>query len=309
MERSSNLFDYRIDYPLFELILREPETPVNPEHPDVHAMSAARNPAKSPAPAGAAAADPLYVTALARGLSVLRCLGDAQSDLTVSEIARRLELPQSTVWRSCHTMLQHGYLVRVEQDRLRPGLALLGLGHAALSRQPLAELARPGMEDIARRFSGAVSLGQRDGFEMLYLQRVEGGAVIYPGLRTGSRVSVLSSAMGWAYIAALPEGERKEFLAGARAQMKEQYQRIAGQLADSVKYYAEHGLIVNSGIIHPELNAVAIPIGPHPRTPIGSISFGGRQPEFPTRRLLKEVAPLLRELAQGLSRSLADRAG
>lgn len=271
-------------------------------------MNPSPRPARSPAPADAALADPLYVTALARGLSVLRCLGDAQSDLTVSEIAKRLELPQSTVWRSCYTMLKHGYLVRVEQDRLRPGLALLGLGHAALSRQPLAELAKPGMEEIAARFSGAVSLGQRDGFEMLYLQRVEGGAVIYPGLRSGSRVSVLSSAMGWAYIAALPEAQRKEFLAGAKAQMKEQYQRIAGQLSESIKYYAEHGLIVNSGIIHPELNAVAIPIGPDPHRPIGSISFGGRQPEFPTRRLLKEVAPPLRELARGLSLSLADRA-
>ena len=72
-------------------------------------------------------------------------------------------------------MLKLGYLVRVGEERLRPGLPLLALGHAALSRQPMAELARPAMEEIARRFPGAVSLGMRDGFQILYLQRIEGG--------------------------------------------------------------------------------------------------------------------------------------
>ena len=67
--------------------------------------------------------DPLYVTALARGLSILKCCGEAAHDLSVSEIAKLLDLPQSTVWRACYTLEQHGYLVRVENDRLRPGLS------------------------------------------------------------------------------------------------------------------------------------------------------------------------------------------
>jgi hypothetical protein len=40
--------------------------------------------------------DPLYVTALARGLNILQCCGDAAHDMSVSEISKQLGLPQST---------------------------------------------------------------------------------------------------------------------------------------------------------------------------------------------------------------------
>ncbi len=247
------------------------------------------------------ASDPLYVTALARGLSILKCCGESEVDLSVTEIAKRLAVPQSTVWRSCYTMLKLGYLVRVDQDRLRPGLSLLGLGHAALSRHPLAELARPEMEKIAARLRASVSLGVRDGFEMLYIERVDYGPVIYPGLRKGSRISVLSSAMGWAYVAALAEPQREKLLSQLKLKTKDQYQRTAGPLTEAVKYYQSHGFIVNSGIIHPELNAVGVPVGLAPQAPVASLGFGGLKAEFPMRRLLNEVAPLLRGLARELS--------
>jgi DNA-binding IclR family transcriptional regulator len=251
--------------------------------------------------------DPLYVTALARGLSILKCCGEAGADLTVSEIAKLLGLPQSTVWRSCYTLVKHGYLMRVENDRLRPGLAVLGLGYAALSRHSLAELARPEMEAMARQFPGAVSLGVPQGIDMLYLARIERGAPIYPGLRVGSRVGVLASAMGWAWLAALPLRRRNEFLAKARAQTGDTYDRIAGQLTDAIRHYEQHGLLVNSGVIHPELNAIAVAIGAEPNQPVASISFGGVLADFPAQRLLDEVAPQLLEIAHGLSASI--RAG
>jgi DNA-binding IclR family transcriptional regulator len=264
------------------------------------ALSRTRPPAAEPP----AEKDPLYVTALARGLSILKCCGEAGADLSVSEIAKLLGLPQSTVWRSCYTLVQHGYLVRVDNDRLRPGLAVLGLGYAALSRHSLAEVARPGMETIAKRFPGAVSLGVPQGLDMLYLARVEGGPPIYPGLRVGSRVGVLGSAMGWAWLAALPVRRRNEFLAKARTQAKDQYERIADQLADAIRFYEKHGLLVNSGVIHPELNAIAVPIGAEPDQPVASLSFGGVLADFPAQRLLDEVAPRLMEVAAGLCASV-----
>jgi DNA-binding IclR family transcriptional regulator len=249
-------------------------------------------------------ADPLYVTALARGLKVLACIAQSPEDLSVTEVARSLGLPQSTVWRSCHTLIKHGYLVRTHGERLRPGLAVLGLGHAALARQPLAQLARPGMEDIASSFRGAVSLGVPQGLEMLYLARVEGGPVIYPGLRAGSRVGMLSSAMGWAYLAGLPARRRVELLDKAKAQSGEQYERVSSQLAEAIQYFERHKVLLNSGVIHPELNAIAIPIGPDGRVPLASISFGGLQAEYPASRLQQEVAPRLAELAASLTACL-----
>ncbi len=245
--------------------------------------------------------DPLFVTALARGFAILRCCGESPRDLTVSEIAHKLGIAQSTAWRSCYTMLKLGYLVRVGDERLRPGLHLLTLGHAALSRQPMAELARPAMEEMAKRFPGAVSLGMRDGFQILYLLRIEGGPVMYQGLRAGSRVTLLSSAMGWAYLAALPSPERKQFLSAEKQRSPELFGRMRRKLENAFREFETKGFIVNSGVVHPEISAIAIPIAKPGEPPQASLSFGGLTSSFSVTRLEREVAPPLKALARMLS--------
>jgi DNA-binding IclR family transcriptional regulator len=56
-------------------------------------------------------ADRQYVTALARGLEILRCFSALKPELGTTEIAQLTGLPQPTVWRLCHTLIKCGYLV------------------------------------------------------------------------------------------------------------------------------------------------------------------------------------------------------
>src|SRR3954453_3086862 len=103
------------------------------------------------------------VTALLRGLEVLRCFDYGHKSLGSSEIARLTKLPQPTVWRLCRTLEQEGYLVsEAEGSRFCPGLAVLTLGYAALGTLDLGELVRPQLEAIADRFLGATGLATRD---------------------------------------------------------------------------------------------------------------------------------------------------
>ena len=245
--------------------------------------------------------DPLFVTSLARGLAILQSLGTSDKALTMTQIAKLLKLPQPTVWRLCHTMIELGYLERTDENRVRPGLALLGLGYAALSQRPLSELARPGMEMIAKQFPGAVSLGIRQDLEMLYIHRVEGGAIVFAGLRTGSRVSLLASAIGWGYVAGLPKKERSVLLASAKQSMPKEYSRVSSALEVAINDYPIKGLIVNTGVLHPEINAIAVPVGILGSTPMASLSFGGPRSKFSVKILENEVGPKLRALARNLA--------
>src|SRR5258706_16342285 len=103
------------------------------------------------------------VTALVRGLEVLRCFDYQRKSLGSSEIARLTGLPQPTVWRLCKTLEQEGHLVAgAGGTRFAPGLAVLTPGYAALGRLGLAELARPRLQGIADRFYGASGMTERD---------------------------------------------------------------------------------------------------------------------------------------------------
>jgi IclR family pca regulon transcriptional regulator len=75
---------------------------------------------------------PDFVTALARGLAVIRAFGVHSNRMSLAEIARQVELPRATVRRSLITLETLGY---VETDgktfMLTP--QVLSLGHSYLT--------------------------------------------------------------------------------------------------------------------------------------------------------------------------------
>ncbi len=245
--------------------------------------------------------DPLFVTALARGMDVLRCFSVATPELGTSQIARLTGLPQPTVWRLCHTLLDLGYLDAIPgRQTMRPGIRLLGLGQAVLLGQPIAELALPHMQAIANRHEGAVSLGARDGLSMIYLQRCQGSAIILADMRVGSRVPLATSATGWAYIAGLGSAERKAVLAELRAERRENWAEIEPKLLEALNDYDAAGYIVNIGSLHARINSVAVPIPSPDGNEILSLSSGGISQVFDPAKLA-EIGRELKNLADKLT--------
>lgn len=249
--------------------------------------------------------DPLFVTALARGMEVLRCFTTANPELGTSQIARLTGLPQPTVWRLCHTLLELGYLDAIPgRQAMRPGIRLLGLGQAALLGQPIAELALPHMQAIARRNEGAVSLGARDGLSMIYLQRCQGSSIILADLQVGSRVPLATSATGWAYIAGLSPAERKKALDELRAERRENWPEIEAKLLEALNDFETTGYIVNVGSLHARINSVAVPILSPNGGEILSLSSGGISQIFDPGKLA-EIGRELKTLAEKLAPLLA----
>ncbi|MEC7962456.1 MAG: helix-turn-helix domain-containing protein, partial [Pseudomonadota bacterium] len=78
--------------------------------------------------------DRQFVTALQRGLDILRAFRPADLDgLSNREIAERTGLPNSTISRLTYTLLKLGYLTYADgTGRYKVGLPALSLGYACL---------------------------------------------------------------------------------------------------------------------------------------------------------------------------------
>jgi DNA-binding IclR family transcriptional regulator len=245
--------------------------------------------------------DRQFVTALARGLDILRCFTPSSPILGTTDIARMTNMPQPTVWRLCHTMVQLGFLRNSgDGDKLQPGLPVLGLGYAVLSGHPISELARPYMQEIADRHQGAVSLGARDGLSMIYLQRCQGPLIVLPGLRVGSRVPLAYSATGWAYIAGLPPSERKVLLADIRKAEGKAFSETAPRLESALAAFEAKGFIINEGSLHDEINAVAVPVRAEDGSVTLTLSSGGISAIF-NKAKLDTIGEELKALAAQLT--------
>src|SRR5579863_2781483 len=164
-----------------------------------------------------APADRHFVNALARGLEVLACFRHGDRMLGNQDLARRCGLPKSTVSRLTNTLTKLGYLVFVEESaKYSLGTATLSLGSAMLARLDIRKLAHPLMQDLAEFCQCMVSLGTRDRLSMIYIDVVRGSAAVTLSLDMGARIQIATSAMGRAYLTAVPAQERDEIMERVR---------------------------------------------------------------------------------------------
>ena len=248
------------------------------------------------------------VTALSRGLAILRCFSIARGPLSGSEISRLVQLPQPTVWRLCKTLMEEGYLVRVPgSDKLHPGLRLLGLGYAALSNANFSELARPHMQALASRFNAAIGLCVRDELSMLYVQRCESNAMLRMNLRVGSLIPIATSSNGWALLAGLSVAERQDLLAAMEHEQPDLFRAAREPMFAALDKFSCSGVIINEGVFFPGLNSVALPLFDPVEQIFYTLSCSGLDAIMPVRRLQDEIAPILIETATALQRGLATR--
>src|SRR3984957_5132730 len=170
--------------------------------------------------------DPLderkFVVALARGLDLLRAFRPGETMLGNRDFVERTGLPKATVNRLAYTLTVLGYL-RLDETLGKYALdaGVLSLGFALLSGTDTLELARPHMRTFAREVGAAVSLGCRDGLDMIYLDTIRSETALTLGLASGSKLSMLTSSMGRAYLA----GQEP----AARGALIDQLGRAAGE--------------------------------------------------------------------------------
>jgi DNA-binding IclR family transcriptional regulator len=248
--------------------------------------------------------DRQFVTALGRGFDVLTCFARARTDLGTMEIARMTGLPQPTVWRLCHTLVQLGYLTKAgNSEKLRLGIPVLGLGYAVLAEQTISQLATPYMQELADQCGGAVALGARDGKDIIYLQRCRGRSVLLADLQVGAHVPVAKSATGWGYLAGLPAGELTAFFAEAKRDYGKDWTALKAAIARALADYEKTGLVLGIGVMHPEINSVAVPVMSPDGAQVLTLSCGGIASVF-SEKVLRDLGPNLIKLSKILSMAL-----
>ena len=133
------------------------------------------------------AEQPDFVTALGRGLAVIRALGEDGQPATLAEIARRVGLARATVRRSLITLETLGYVENVGRIfALTP--KVLSLGYSYLSSIPLARASKPRLEEVSATLNASCGTAILDGDDVVMLVRVLVDRVIKPDTPPGIRL-------------------------------------------------------------------------------------------------------------------------
>jgi DNA-binding IclR family transcriptional regulator len=250
-------------------------------------------------------ADPLFIQSVARAMDVLRCVGQSQRPITISEIAKETGLTQSNVWRLGYTLRTLGYLTISPNGEAQPGLPLLSLGYAALASDNVHTIVKPFLTELAGRFRAAAGLAVRNAQTMLYLERSDGNAMLTFNLKVGSAVPIISSAMGWAYLASLGREKRDALLAQVKRDDPARWKTNIKAFKAALAGYQHDGFILCIHAFHPAVGMAAVAVR-HPQTGVPyTINCGGLTALITPDILRREVGPALLRAAGQIGPLLA----
>ena len=246
-----------------------------------------------------------FVTALARGLELLRAFGPDDVLLGNRDFAARTGLPKATVSRLAYTLTELGDLGKYALDA-----GVLALGYAFLNGTDMLTLARPHMRALAKEMGCSISLGCREGIDMMYLETIRSdSAHLTLGLTAGSRLSMLTSSMGRVYLAAMTPVERETLLADLHDAYDANPTALRNVGWDALKLgvdkgietYRREGCCYSFRDWHEGVNAVAVPLRDVRQNRWLAISCSGPSSSIPDAVFREEIAPRLKQLAARLS--------
>lgn len=153
-----------------------------------------------------------FSEALSRGLQIITAFGPQARSMTLSEIARKVDLPRATARRSLLTLAHLGYLK--EEGRL---FALtprvLQLATAYLGAAPAAAVLQPCCERLAAECGDTFSVAALDADSAVMIAYAAPRRMYSDGSGIGLRLPVYGSAVGRVLLAGLPETQRGRALA------------------------------------------------------------------------------------------------
>jgi DNA-binding IclR family transcriptional regulator len=150
---------------------------------------------------------------LAKGLTLLVTLGQYPDGVGLSDLARRVGMPVSTVHRLLATLLSFGF-VHFDADyrRYTLGLRLFELSHQVALVRGLSEVAGPVMQRIVQTTGETSLLSVLDGEEMVYVERFDSPHPIQVRGSIGRRDPLYCTAMGKSLLAFQPEDLRNSIV-------------------------------------------------------------------------------------------------
>lgn len=150
---------------------------------------------------------------LERGLSILKLLDAAAEPLGVRQISREIDVSPAIAQRLLGTLLEHGF---VRQDsgtqRYRIGYAAFSLGASMNAQDECVAVAEVVLKRLAADMHLNGYLGVLDGERLIYALSVQSEGPIAIRSKPGEPCHFHSTAMGKAYLAALPKAEARRLI-------------------------------------------------------------------------------------------------
>ncbi|GAA4849330.1 IclR family transcriptional regulator [Paenibacillus vulneris] len=213
---------------------------------------------------------------LVRALDIIFALGDAESMLTVTQIAEKVSIPESTAYRLIQTLEKNGILERKEKGQISLGLRILDLArslHYQMDRE-LYMIARPFMERLTEQVQETTVLAVRVGSSTCVILAIESRRFLRFVVENGRTFPIELGATGKSILAF----EKKKVVEKILNAIVDKETRK--EVNASIEAIKEHGYAVTLGEVDQNIFGVAAPIFDDQGQVVASLTVAGPKERF-----------------------------
>lgn len=247
---------------------------------------------------------PEYLSTLERGLAVLNVFYGSKPQLTLSEIAAKLDLNPAVARRCLNTLIHLGYVgKRGRSYLLRP--KVLEFGDAFLSSANIEQAIMPYLKRLRDETGDSTSMAVRSGDDAMFLAHVSPIGLPNLDVHVGTRLPLHATSFGKAILAFLPHRELDDYLANSHRQQYTTNTFVElSSLKDEIDKVRRSGFASARDEYDYGVSTLAMPILSEDKRVIAAISCltntsRSHQPDYESSRL-----PFLREAASQIERTL-----
>jgi DNA-binding IclR family transcriptional regulator len=206
------------------------------------------------------AQDKYIVPGLERGLLLLCEFSRRNRTLTAPELARRLALPRSTIFRLLTTLETMGFVTR-SGNEYRLGMSVLRLGFEYLASLELTELGQPLLARLCDRLNYPSNLVVRDGRSIVYVAKVSPPSVFSSAVNVGTRLPAHATVLGRILLEDLSLAELRELYPEDHLeQFSPCTPKTVMELFDMVQADRQRGFVSGEGFFESAISTVAAPV-------------------------------------------------
>lgn len=250
---------------------------------------------------------PTVTLTLERGLQVLRAFRAERAPLTNAELVRRTGLSRSSVSRLTITLVNLGYLRRVSGGaELELAVGGLGIGYAYAKANPVTQRVHPLLQSLADRLDATVALAVPDGLDMLYIACRTSAQIATLRLDVGSLLPMGLTAIGRAWLWALPPHEQENYIAAIMEAAGPEANNIRQRIALAFDDLSATGVCMVVGEYQHNAYGIALPLRVGRTNTLMALNCGAVGLTLDTDAIRSRIVPELKNAAEEITALLRD---
>ena len=244
------------------------------------------------------------VRSLVKALAILDCFSADRPELGVSEIARELGMPTSTVGRLLGTLHSSGILSQDHStQRYRIGSKVLSWGAVFMNGLDMRAKARPLLEELHHLTQETVNFYALDGLERVCVDCIESPQRVRVIVHIGERMPLYAGSAGKAILAYVSSVLLGRILEKPLERMTDNTITDADKLLEELRSIRRNGYAVSHAERFTDALGLAAPVFDATGNVVASLNVAGPLVRFGDAEVAK-YAPKVMQLANEVSQSL-----